>query len=31
MKPDANPTDVEEIVIPLEKMKEILNELRKVL
>ena len=31
VKPDANPANVEEIVIPLEKMKEILNELRKVL
>ena len=29
--PDENPKNVEEIVIPLEKKKEILNELRQVL
>ena len=31
MKPDANPRNVEEKIIPLEKRDEILNKLRKVL
>ena len=30
MKPDENPKNVEEIVIPLEKWGEILDKLRKV-
>ena len=31
VKPDENPRNVEEIIIPLEKREEILNELRQVL
>ena len=31
MKPDENPRNVEEVIIPSEKRDEILNELRKLL
>ena len=31
MKPDENPRNVEEIIIPVEKKEEILNELKQVL
>ena len=31
VKPDENPRNVEEVIIPLEKIEEILNKLRKVL
>ena len=31
MKPDENPRNVEEMIIPLEKKEEILNELKQVL
>ena len=31
MKPDENPRNVEEIIIPLENIEEILNKLKQVL